>query len=52
MPCGACREFLIQLIYKNKDMEIMVDFKNRDVIILENLLFDWWGMYCYKKDEQ
>ena len=25
MPCGACREFFMQLSAKNKDMEIMVD---------------------------
>lgn len=26
MPCGACREFLIQLSYENKNTEILVDY--------------------------
>lgn len=40
----------MQLNLKNKDMEIMVDYENREVITLEKLLHDWWGMYRYKKD--
>ena len=27
MPCGACREFFVQLAEENRDMEIMVDFE-------------------------
>lgn len=50
MPCGACREFFMQLNLKNKDMQIMVDYEKREVITLEKLLPDWWGMYRYKKD--
>lgn len=50
MPCGACREFLMQLNLKNKDMEIMVDYEKREVVTLEKLIPDWWGMYRYKKD--
>ena len=37
----------MQLDLKNKDMEIMVDYENREVVTLENLLPDWWGMYRY-----
>lgn len=51
MPCGTCREFLMQLNIKNKDTEIMVDYKNREIITLGKLLPDWWGMYCYEKDK-
>jgi len=50
MHFDKCREFLMQLNLKNKDMEIMVDYENREVITLEKLLPDWWGMYRYKKD--
>lgn len=38
MPCGACREFLMQLSLQNKDMEIMVDYEKREVVKLEKLL--------------
>lgn len=41
----------MQLNIKNKDTEIMVDYKNREIITLEKLLPDWWGMYRYEKDE-
>lgn len=50
MPCGVCREFFMQLNLKNKDMEIMVDYESREVITLEKLLPDWWGMYRYQED--
>ncbi|WP_291677066.1 hypothetical protein [Clostridium sp.] len=51
MPCGACREFLMQLNIKNKDMEIMVDYEKREKTMLEKLLPDWWGNYCYKNSK-
>jgi len=35
MPCGACREFLTQLSLKNKDMEIMIDYKRRENVRLD-----------------
>lgn len=47
MPCGACREFLMQLSLKNKDMEIMVDYDKREVITLGELLPMWWGEERY-----
>ena len=43
MPCGACREFLVQLDEKNKNTEIMVDFASRKTITLGELLPAWWG---------
>ena len=30
MPCGACREFFLQLSERNRDMEILVDFETRE----------------------
>ena len=51
MPCGACREFFMQLNIKNKDMEIMVDYDKRKTVKLKELLPDWWGGYRYKNNE-
>ena len=51
MPCGACREFLMQLNIKNKDMEIMVDYNKRETVKLEELVPNWWGMYRYRNIE-
>ncbi|MBD5462436.1 MAG: cytidine deaminase [Lachnospiraceae bacterium] len=47
MPCGACREFFMQLSLKNKDMEIMVDYEKREIVTLEELIPKWWGMERY-----
>ena len=49
MPCGACREFLMQLSLENKDMEILVDYDSRETITLRELLPKWWGMERYKE---
>uniref|UniRef100_UPI000C160595 cytidine deaminase family protein n=1 Tax=Konateibacter massiliensis TaxID=2002841 RepID=UPI000C160595 len=43
MPCGACREFFMQLSTKNKDMEIMADYDIRKTVRLEELIPHWWG---------
>ena len=44
MPCGACREFLLQLSLKNKDTEIMVDYEKRETVTLGELMPKWWGV--------
>ena len=49
MPCGACREFLMQLSYQNRKMEIMVDYAKRETFTLEELLPMWWGEERYQK---
>lgn len=49
MPCGACREFFMQLSAQNKDMEILTDFETRKTIKLIDLLSGWWGWKRYKK---
>lgn len=51
MPCGACREFFMQLSLKNKDMEIMVDYEKRKTVKLEELIPNWWGMERYQTNE-
>lgn len=48
MPCGACREFFMQLNLKNKDMEIMADYGKRETVTLEQLIPNWWGVERYE----
>lgn len=43
MPCGACREFLMQCSLENSNTEIMVDFETRAIVTLEELMPLWWG---------
>lgn len=51
MPCGACREFLLQLDERNKDTEIMYDYENRKTYRLEELVPHWWGYRRYREAE-
>ena len=48
MPCGACREFLMQLSPENRKMEIMVDYEKRETVTLAELMPRWWGMERYE----
>ena len=43
MPCGACREFLMELHPDNRNLEFMVDYDTRQTITLGELLPLWWG---------
>lgn len=49
MPCGACREFFMQLALENKNMEIMTDYDKRETITLEMLIPQWWGNERYEQ---
>lgn len=50
MPCGACREFLLQLSLKNQDMEIMLDYAQGEVVTLKELIPYWWGTERYQNE--
>ena len=42
-PCGACREFMAQLMMgKYKDVEIMLDYENGKIVTLDVLIPEWW----------
>lgn len=43
MPCGACREFLLELNAENRHLEFMVDYESRKTITLGELMPLWWG---------
>lgn len=42
-PCGACREYLMQLSKISKDIEFLKDIKTKEVYLLSDLIPDWWG---------
>ena len=52
MPCGACREFFLQLNAKNKGIEIITDFESRKTITLEELMPNWWGWKRYNASKK
>ena len=43
LPCGACREYLMQLSKSSKNIEILKDKDNNETIKLEELIPNWWG---------
>lgn len=49
MPCGACREFFMQLNYNNCNMEILTDYETRKIVLLKDLIPNWWGNKRYEE---
>ncbi|MDE7406075.1 MAG: cytidine deaminase [Clostridiales bacterium] len=41
-PCGACREFMMQLSKDSGNIEILMDYATRKTVRLKELLPDWW----------
>ena len=42
-PCGACREFMMQLDKDSGDIEILLDLETEKTVKLGDLVPDWWG---------
>lgn len=42
-PCGACREFMMQLDKDSGEMEVLINFETRKTTKLKTLIADWWG---------
>jgi len=52
MPCGACREFFMQLNYDNRNMEILTDYETRKTVKLNDLIPNWWGNKRYSQSNE
>lgn len=42
-PCGACREYMMQLDKDSGDIEILLDLEPLRTVRLRELMPDWWG---------
>lgn len=42
-PCGACREYLMQINKDSKNIEILMNQNTKETIKLEELIPHWWG---------
>ena len=42
MPCGACREFMMQLGKGVEEMELLCDYGTKKVVKLKGLIPCWW----------
>ena len=43
LPCGVCREAMMQLDKDSGEIELLVDVKNNKTIKLKELMPNWWG---------
>lgn len=48
-PCGACREFMMQLDKDSGDIEILLDLETKKTIRLKELVPHWWGTERFKQ---
>lgn len=43
LPCGACREYLMQLDKNSPNMEILASRNPEKIVLLKELIPNWWG---------
>ena len=48
LPCGSCRELMMQLDKDSKDIEILVNLETKKTVLLKELIPSWWGENRYK----
>lgn len=48
-PCGACREYMMQLDPDSGEIEILLDLDKRRSVKLRELIPDWWGAERFQK---
>jgi cytidine deaminase len=51
MPCGACREYLMQLDVDSGNIEILMDVESMEIKRLEEFLPMWWGKGFWGKEQ-
>ena len=48
-PCGACREYMMQLDPDSSEIEILLDLAEEKTTKLKDLVPDWWGAKRFAK---
>lgn len=51
-PCGACREFMMQLSKRSREIEILTDRVTKSTVTLGELMPDWWGKERFDVDTE
>ena len=46
-PCGACREYMMQLDKDSGEIEILLDLETQNTVRLKDLIPDWWGTHKF-----
>lgn len=52
MPCGVCREALMQLDEKSGDIDVLININPLKTIKLKELLSKWWAYDWFKNSRQ
>ncbi len=42
-PCGACREYMMQLDKDSGEIDILLDLETEKTVKLKELIPNWWG---------
>ena len=48
-PCGACREYMMQLDKDSGEIEILLDLESKKTVKLKQLIPNWWGEERFNK---
>lgn len=48
-PCGACREFMMQLDRDSGEIEILLELDTEKTVKLRELVPEWWGKDRFKE---
>ena len=48
-PCGACREYMMQLDKDSGEIEILLDLESQKTVKLKQLIPNWWGEERFDK---
>ena len=49
-PCGACREYMMQLDRNSGEIEILLDLETEKTVRLKDLIPDWWGADRFQEE--
>ena len=47
-PCGACREYMMQLDKNSGEIEILLNLETKESVKLKELIPNWWGESRFK----
>ena len=48
-PCGACREFMMQLDKDSKDIDVLMDYDTLESAKLGDLCPNWWTTHRFNQ---
>ena len=51
-PCGACREYMMQLDRNSGGIEILLDLESKKTVLLKELIPNWWGESRFAEAEK